>query len=1190
MSVVMPLPPAPAPRYAFSRSSTPGARGSSPTPPSSARLHSRPATPPPGAAALPPTGLPAHLLATSNGLQALHTISAPPTPINTTHLVPLPPATPPLSPLAATGMERCRSSEAVLSHSHHHTRNHTHNARDTTPGSMSVDTTPRKAHHMLFPATLPPAEAPADEEEEQQQQQQPAAEEVDLAAAAEAAATARDASEIAADERMDIDEVEVPIPELGRPTSDDSAVWGMPKWGLEDERPEVRPGVRLVGMEELPALIERHALLDTPSQVLFPWLHGIADDGAKGREMGAFFGYGPPFEPPPFRGLSVVLAPPHPLDRTAHSPTGTVHESHSRPTPQRIPADGLLSSSSSGSYQSNGAATDSSSPTTTAESLAPHTPTSTLVKLSEGLVVVAEVDSDGDNEVTEADVAMHPCESKRVSPLVGSMALPLSPGAAATARLEPPPDAILDDGSESDSDSFMSEEETRPTSILLNAVHAQDVFELPMFPTAPGRRPSYARTPSDQTGHSRPAGHFRLPRLPNQINLRNLHIQQIKYASVSDIIIYTRHGVGPGVLEIAEAVANAQDELYQQRLHEFYEHFSGRGEGEGLDRPVKYGVWVLVEPFAKLERFCPQYVNIDSEGNQTQNSRQVDLFEREAYESRAMTRATQVLDGFWVGNDTDVPGGADDGAGGEIPFELCVKASECSDMPSTATLAMTYRQLVALDRSRQSSESELSWSSSPATLALRNLLSPSASQAAPALPEPRTSLLGTSPDESHIYAQQHAVENHYVALECAGSCRTITGQMRNLATMTEKVLELVSFLRKVVEGRDKTGVKRLVLVHCQDGYTESSIVVLSYVMSALGVSLAEAYLHLQLQAKRSFFLYPTDKPLLRRIEARLAQERRDRNLRSRSSSNASTSSATALPSPTSASRWKPWGFIRGGGQVEEKRQEEPVSRGASQPNDVADRLAKHAAEVQPQGSPQAAQEAKVWFDDKRFDGFPSRILPFLYLGNLEHASNAFMLSSLGITHVVSVGESLLDVPSEHDPMHGYIGANTLASEARAGRIQVLDLADVRDDGNDPLRPVIARACEWMEQARAAGGSVLVHCRVGVSRSASIVMAYLMKYRRMGLMDAYLVTRARRLNVLIQPNLRFFHELFGWEAELARTEAEEREARRKEAEAKGVRSPAALALLDNEIPPRPILYSWPTFCRDVHCLNRRFLCN
>ena len=39
----------------------------------------------------------------------------------------------------------------------------------------------------------------------------------------------------------------------------------------------------------------------------------------------------------------------------------------------------------------------------------------------------------------------------------------------------------------------------------------------------------------------------------------------------------------------------------------------------------------------------------------------------------------------------------------------------------------------------------------------------------------------------------------------------------------------------------------------------------------------------------------------------------------------------------------------------------------------------------------------------------------------------------------------------------------------------LDLTDVRDDGNDPLRPLIARACAWIEQARSEGGSILVHC-------------------------------------------------------------------------------------------------------------------
>jgi dual specificity MAP kinase phosphatase len=34
------------------------------------------------------------------------------------------------------------------------------------------------------------------------------------------------------------------------------------------------------------------------------------------------------------------------------------------------------------------------------------------------------------------------------------------------------------------------------------------------------------------------------------------------------------------------------------------------------------------------------------------------------------------------------------------------------------------------------------------------------------------------------------------------------------------------------------------------------------------------------------------------------------------------------------------------------------------------------------GGSKESQDAKVWFEDKRFDGFPSRIMDFLYLGNL----------------------------------------------------------------------------------------------------------------------------------------------------------------------------------------------------------------
>lgn len=46
-----------------------------------------------------------------------------------------------------------------------------------------------------------------------------------------------------------------------------------------------------------------------------------------------------------------------------------------------------------------------------------------------------------------------------------------------------------------------------------------------------------------------------------------------------------------------------------------------------------------------------------------------------------------------------------------------------------------------------------------------------------------------------------------------------------------------------------------------------------------------------------------------------------------------------------------------------------------------------------------------WFYNPEFEGsFPSRIMSFLYLGNLAHASNPGLLKSLGIRYVLSVGE------------------------------------------------------------------------------------------------------------------------------------------------------------------------------------------
>jgi dual specificity MAP kinase phosphatase len=306
---------------------------------------------------------------------------------------------------------------------------------------------------------------------------------------------------------------------------------------------------------KLPRLIEQHEMLDIPSHVLFPWLHGISDDGQKGRDMGCFFGHAPPFQPPAYRGLCVLLAPPHPLDTVVDPLTPEAQRPITPLTPLSpdqisrpmvaIPRErSETMSTSSESYRS----------TTTTEATSPS------------------VDD------ADADVQMHPCESKRVSAQAKAEGLD-------TINHPLPCDDPVSAPSTSASSSSMSSdsEDSRPSCILLNSLHLSDVLELPppitMTKNSPGSVPNLPR--------------FRQAKLPQQINLRNLNIQQIKYATISDLVIYAKGGVGAGVLEMAEQVAVAQEQLWRVRMEEYFA-LQARGEGEGLGEPVRYGVWVVV--------------------------------------------------------------------------------------------------------------------------------------------------------------------------------------------------------------------------------------------------------------------------------------------------------------------------------------------------------------------------------------------------------------------------------------------------------------------------------------------------------------------------------------------------------------------------------------------------------------------
>ncbi|KAJ2946755.1 hypothetical protein O0L34_g12814 [Tuta absoluta] len=128
----------------------------------------------------------------------------------------------------------------------------------------------------------------------------------------------------------------------------------------------------------------------------------------------------------------------------------------------------------------------------------------------------------------------------------------------------------------------------------------------------------------------------------------------------------------------------------------------------------------------------------------------------------------------------------------------------------------------------------------------------------------------------------------------------------------------------------------------------------------------------------------------------------------------------------------------------------------------------------------------------------------LYLGNLACARDCKTLESLGVTHILTIDlvplpRHLLDRPHL--------------------TFKFVKLADVP---KEDLITNLPTTNEFIKQALSSGGTVLVHCYFGVSRSAAIVIAYVMEKHQLCYEDALQVVRSKR---------RFVHPNIGFEAQL-----------------------------------------------------------
>jgi atypical dual specificity phosphatase len=118
------------------------------------------------------------------------------------------------------------------------------------------------------------------------------------------------------------------------------------------------------------------------------------------------------------------------------------------------------------------------------------------------------------------------------------------------------------------------------------------------------------------------------------------------------------------------------------------------------------------------------------------------------------------------------------------------------------------------------------------------------------------------------------------------------------------------------------------------------------------------------------------------------------------------------------------------------------------------------------------------------------------------------LRELEVTCVVNAASELPDTPLPNDREIAYLKVG------------------VEDRPTADLLSHMDFVADMIEEVRSAGGKTLVHCVSGVSRSASLCLAYLMKHERMPLGRAFAHLKSRRPS--IRPNTGFFTQLIEFE--------------------------------------------------------------
>ncbi|KAI5950463.1 PPS1 [Candida jiufengensis] len=624
------------------------------------------------------------------------------------------------------------------------------------------------------------------------------------------------------------------------------------------------------------------------------------------------------------------------------------------------------------------------------------------------------------------------------------------------------------------------------------------------------------------------------------ISLRNFHIQVAKLSTSSDFIIYGSNK--EKMNSMARVLWLAQKYDQQLNTNEYQEKIIYILDDEVLENSKIYEKLELEKEDESLETPLKNYFNFSKINRQKLDYKIHDPFLvwendfqiNEKIETTKMSTATRINQNVWIGNFWD--------------YQIMNHYLNTDKNLSKTT---------------QESHKDLYNNPKNSLILHKNLKSRDFINL---LPHPKTNYKlflhchsdATFPDLNELskllfqytitsHENSTVQERHYLSFPPSGSIGIGDCKRENLNSIinTCKLIYLYS------SSNSSNGLGSL--IYCSDGYTESSLFVFCFMIYSLNISLDEAILQLHLKYGRPFYIFNSDVIILQKLEPLL---RKFSPLKLGSKIEWSKLKELTAMEINEILLGKPkvqnntrLGYIVNSSDEEEYEDEEE----SNQPSDLETSSSSDSDDNLSDIETEETELKKFQVDwVKEVEGsIPSKILPYLYLGSLKHASCLPLLNKLGIKKIISVGENLPWINGYKFQKYN----NILVDEIENQNIEffnivpkspkfkksklhwnttietIMKVNNLEDDGIDELSQQLPSILEFIEKeyTKTKGQTkILVHCRVGVSRSATVVIAEIMRRLQINLSMAYLYVRVRRLNIIIQPNLRFMYELFKWE--------------------------------------------------------------